>query len=625
MSQACCKAKQQRQGPAFRLPDTIELLRIASAAVSILLLWLGMFSERTSQIIGISAVLVCGYPIFKSAFAALVSRRMTMELSMTIAIVAAMFVGEAFTALVIVFFVLLAEELEHATIQRGRNSISSLLDLLPRVALIKSGEQIVEVNAVDIKRDDIVVVKPGARIVVDGVVISGTTFVDEAAITGESLPTEKLPGSQVFAGTINQSGAVEVRAERVGPDTAFGKIVHAVEEAEKNRATIQRLADRLAGYLVLFSLAAAVVTFAITWNIRETISVIIVTGACGIAAGTPLAILGSIGRAAKQGSIVKGGLYLERLAQVNTVIFDKTGTLTYGKPFVVSVLPAPGETPHSVLDVASAAESLSEHPLARAILDRAGEMSIAPKRAENFTYTPGRGIACDVDGARIVVGNRAMMQEREVTGLPQDASRATHVSEVLIARNGKLVGRIQIADTLRPEAKQAVADLKRLGIRTLMLTGDAEPIARAVSLQLGIDEFSAELRPEQKKARVIQLQQSGRITAMVGDGVNDAPALIEAAVGVAVGSATDVAMESADIVLIGNDLLRFVETVRIARRCQRVIYFNFIGTLVVDAVGITLAFMGLLNPMVAALVHVGSEMAFLLNSARLFRPPWFKR
>jgi P-type Cu+ transporter len=595
----------------------LEWLRIVGAGVSILLVWLGVLSETAALTLGVGTVLLCGYPMFKEALSSVLKRRMTMELSMSIAIIAALVVAEVFTAQVIVFFVLIAEELEHMTVERGRNSISSLLDLLPRTATLKRGNEFVEVEAREVQPNDTVLVRPGARIVVDGTVTSGNTFVDEATITGESMPVEKVVGSVVFAGTVNQSGAIEVRADCVGADTAFGKIVHAVEEAEHSRAGIQRVADRFAGYLVVFSLVAAAITFVVTRSVHETISVLLVTGACGIAAGTPLAILGSIGRAARSGSIVKGGLYLERLAKVDTVIFDKTGTLTYGTPHVVAVLPSAGQTPYTVLEAAAAAENLSEHPLAGAILNRASELDIRPKPAQNFSYTPGRGISCELDGDLVLVGNRAMMLDALVSGLPREANRHEHVSEVLVARQGVLIGRIHIADTVRPEAMQAIAELRRMGIRSVMLTGDAEPIARAVSRKLGIDEYAAELRPEQKQERVRALQASGHVTAMVGDGVNDAPALTEAAVGVAVGSATGVALESADVVLIGSDMLRFVETVRIARRCNRIIYFNFVGTLVVDAVGMTLAFMGMLNPMLAAFVHVGSEMAFLLNSARL--------
>jgi P-type Cu+ transporter len=594
-----------------------DALRIAGAALAIVLVWFGLLSDTAVIAVSYLAVLACGYPTFRLALTALVGRRMSMELSMSIAVLAALFVGEYLTALVIVFFVLIAEELEHQMVARGRSSIKSLIELMPRSALLKRGAEYDEVDIAHIKAGDIVLVKPGSRVVVDGVVVSGHTFVDEATITGESLPVEKVVGSAVFAGTINQSGAIEVRTDRIGADTAFGKIIESIEQAEHTKADVQRISDRIAGYLVLFSIVAAAITFALTRDIQETISVIIVSGACGIAAGTPLAILGSIGRAARRNSIVKGGLYLERLAQIDTVVFDKTGTLTYGRPHVAAVLPVPGETPHSVLQAAASAEGMSEHPLARAILDRASEMDIRPKQSRNFSYTPGRGISCDVDDDTIVVGNRALMVEKGVRNLPGSNQPLLHVSEVMIARNGRLIGRVHISDTIRPEAKQAIAELHRMRIRTLMLTGDASAVASVVAKNLGIDQYVADLRPEQKRQHIIDLQKAGRVTAMIGDGVNDAPALTEAAVGVAVGSATDVALESADVVLIGNDMMRFVETVQIARQCQRVIYFNVWATLTVDAVGMALAMMGMLNPMLAAFIHVGSEVVLLLNSARM--------
>jgi Cu+-exporting ATPase len=538
---------------------------------------------------------------------------------MSIALVAALSIGEVFTSLVIIFFVLIAEELEGLTVQRGRRSIGSLLNLLPQHALVKIDGQFVEMEISAVRRGDIILVKPGARVVVDGTVITGESFVDESTITGESFPVEKQAASPVYAGTINQSGALEVRAEKVGQDTAFGKIVNAVENAERSKAEVQRIADRIAAYLVLFAFFAAAATFLVTHNVSETISVIIVCGACGVAAGTPLAILGSIGRAAKQGSIVKGGLYLERLADVDTVVFDKTGTLTTGKPHVVAVYPAAGKTVTDVIEAAATAELRSEHPLAKAVLRRAEELQLKLRLPDTFSYVPGRGIRSGADGSYILVGNRALMDEHKVSNVPAlNEMRNSEVSEMFVAKDGAFLGRIHVADTLRPEARQAVEALKALGIRTLLLTGDAGPIARSVATQLNIDEVAYQLKPEDKRQRVAALQAQGRITAMIGDGINDAPALTEAAVGVAIGSGTDVALESASVVLIGNDLLRFVDTIKIARRCRRVIWFNFAGTILVDTVGMCLAFAGMLSPLLAALVHVGSELAFILNAARLF-------
>jgi Cd2+/Zn2+-exporting ATPase/Cu+-exporting ATPase len=603
-----------------------DLVRIGLVAVACLASWLGLWqtvaralgmagSVAGFDVIALVATLVGGYPIFKEAIANVLARRMTMELSMTIALAAALAIGEFFTALVIVLFVLIAEVLEGLTVGRGRRAIKDLLDLLPRQAVVRRDGGTYEVGAAQIRVGDIVLVKPGARVPVDGVVVAGNSFVDQAPITGESLPVEKLPGSQVYAGTINQSGVIEVRTEGIGRDTAFGKIIEAVERAEQSRAPIQKTADRLAGYLVYFALGCAALTFLFTRDVRSTISVVIVAGACGIAAGTPLAVLGAIGRAARQGAIIKGGLFLETLGTVDTVVLDKTGTLTLGNPEVTGVLPCAGVAPESVVRAAAVAESRSEHPLAKAVLRKAAAMSLPVREPERFDYFPGKGIACSLDGEQIVVGNRGFLAERQVD--LSSSPSASGASEMLIARNGRLLGSLYIEDALRAEAVQAIAALRRMGLRSVLLTGDTATIAKVVGTRLGLDEVYAELLPDEKVAKINALRAAGRRVAMVGDGINDAPALTEANVGVAMGSGTDVARESADVVLLGNDLVKFVETLQIARRCRRIIWFNFAGTLFVDSLGMALAASGMLNPLFAAFIHVSSELAFILNSARL--------
>jgi Cd2+/Zn2+-exporting ATPase/Cu+-exporting ATPase len=434
------------------------------------------------------------------------------------------------------------------------------------------------------------------------------------------MPVEKMAGSAVFAGTINQAGALEIRAERLGRDTSFGKIIEAVEHAESTRAPIQKTADRLAGYLVYFALACAALTFVITRDVRSTISVVIVAGACGIAAGTPLAVLGAIGRAARQGAIVKGGLYLESLATVDTVVLDKTGTLTFGRPEVTEIVPVNGVTTTSLLEAAGIAERRSEHPLGRAVLDRAASMALQASEPDEFEYTPGKGVVARLRGELILAGNRSLLVERGVTvaGKLDGDSRAA--SEVLVARGGRFLGSIRIADAIRPEAAEAIAQLEAMGIRTVLLTGDASRVAEAVGRELGIEHVEAGLLPRDKAARVRALVADGRRVAMVGDGINDAPALIEAHVGIAMGSGTDVARESAQVVLLGNDLIKFVATVRLARRMRRIILQNFAGTLAVDGAGVGLAAFGFLNPLLAAFIHVASELAFILNSTRLLPP-----
>jgi heavy metal translocating P-type ATPase len=601
----------------------IDAARIGFVALGAVAAWFAVWEPLPYvSVIGLAGLLIGGWPIFKEATENIVARRMTMELSMSIAIVAAAAISEFFTALIITLFVLVAEILEDMTVGRGRRAIRDLLDYLPRTVAVRRDGQTRDVAAEELRIGDVVLVNPGGRIAVDGEVIAGHSFVDQATVTGESMPVEKWASSPVFAGTINQSGALEIRTERIGRDTSYGRIIEIVEGAERSRAPVQRLADQMAGYLVYFTLGAALLTFLITRDTRSTISVVIVAGACGIAAGTPLAILGAIGRSARRGAIVKGGLHLEMLARVQTVVLDKTGTLTFGQAEVRGVFANPDArvSEMDVLDAAASAESRSEHPLGRAIVKHARDKSRTVQEPDQFDYTPGRGITAAVGGATIRVGNRALMAASGIDTSDHLVAGLHAGSEVLVARDGRLLGAISIADTVRPEARRAVETIQRMHIRTILMTGDARPIAEAVAAELGITDVEAGLLPETKYARVRQLVASGHVVGMVGDGINDAPALSEASVGIAMGSGTDVARESADVVLLGNDLLKFAETLAIARWTRRIIWQNFIGTIAVDSVGIALAAVGLLNPLLAAFIHVASEMTFILNSARLLPP-----
>src|SRR6202521_3313010 len=427
--------------------EWVELVRIAFVAFAAIAVWFRVWEPFPHvSVVSIAATLIGGDPIFKEAFENIIERKMTMELSMTIALLLALAIGEFFTALVITGFVLAAEVLEGLTVGRGRRAIQDLIDFLPRTVSVRRNEDVVEIPAENLQLGDTVIVKPGGRIPVDGLVLSGRSFVEQAAITGEARPVEKLPGDPVYAGTINQSGALELRADKLGRDTTFGKIIEAVERAEKSRAPIQKTADRLAGYLVYFALGAAVLTFIITHNVRSTISVVIVAGACGIAAGTPLAILGAIGRAAHQGAIIKGGLYLEALAAVDTVLLDKTGTLTFGTPQIREVISANGFGEQQIIAAASIAERKSEHPLAKAVMARAAELAIPLVEPAEFSYTPGRGVRVSYKGEEIIVGSRTLLMERGVKRILHVNGHGTGVSEAYVARGGQLLGTIRIAD-----------------------------------------------------------------------------------------------------------------------------------------------------------------------------------
>ena len=602
--------------------ELAEMLRIALVLAASAAVWFRVWEPIPKlSLIGLVGLLIGAWPILREALQNILARRMTMELSMTIAIGAAAAIGQFFTALVITLFVLVAEVLEGFTVGRGRRAIRDLLEFLPDEVSVRRAGSIQSVSAADLSVGDAILVAPGARVPVDGLVLSGHSFVDEARITGESMPVEKTAGTRVFAGSINQSGTLELRAERIGRDTSYGKIIEAVERAERSRAPVQRLADRLAGYLVYFALGAAVLTFLVTRNIVSTISVIIVAGACGIAAGTPLAILGGIGRAARLGAIIKGGVHLETLGHIDTVVLDKTGTLTFGRPEVQTLNAAPGTSSEDLLDAAAAAELRSEHPLGKAIVGFARKQGRPIVEPTSFAYTPGRGIVTQVGGTTIRVGNQAWMADNGISVTALSAHSDDTGSEIFVAREQHLLGSISVADTIRPEAKRAIDALHSMHIQTVLLTGDVRRVAAAVGSALGIQTIGAELLPEDKLARVQQLVGQKRIVAMVGDGINDAPALTAANVGIAMGSGTDVAQESADVVLLGNDLERFAETVALARRTRTTIWQNFVGTIAVDALGIGLAAFGYLNPLLAAGIHVVSELAFILNSARLLPRP----
>jgi Cd2+/Zn2+-exporting ATPase/Cu+-exporting ATPase len=601
--------------------EYVRLALMAAVIVASLTGWWHNWMPR--DWLAFAATLIGGFPIFKEAWENLRKRRMTMELSMTLALVAALCIGQFLTALVIAFFVLFAELVEGYTVGGGRRAIQNLIDALPRQVRVRRDGQERELGTSEVAAGETIIIRPGERIPADGLVSKGNSFVDQSSITGESMPVEKVEQSKVFAGTINKDGVLEVIVEKIGRDTTFGKIIEIVEQAEKSRAPVQRIADRLAAGLVYFAFGAAAFTLIVTRNFTSTIAVIIVAGACGVAAGTPLAILAGIGSAARRGIITKGGLYLEQLSRIDTIVLDKTGTLTLGIPEVTAVRAINDATENDVLQTAAIAEQHSEHPLGEAIVRCARERKLRLQEYSQLRYSPGKGIVCEESGTRIFVGTPALFEEN---GVPLPADALSEVdgagkTVVLVGRDRRVLGAVMLADQLRTEAKQAVNDLKAQGYRVILLTGDSSDAAKAIGRELGVDESIGDLLPEQKVKKIRELLRAGRKVAMVGDGVNDAPALAEATVGIAMGQGSDVALESADVTLMTSDLSRLVEVLAISKRCYRVIMFNFWGTIGVDTVGIILAFFGLLAPIIAALIHVGSELAFILNSARLFRQP----
>jgi Cd2+/Zn2+-exporting ATPase/Cu+-exporting ATPase len=600
-----------------------ELLRLALMAASAAASWLGLWRHLLPfDLIAILATLIGGYPIYKETFHSLRHKRISMEVSMALAIIVSFAVGQFTAAVVIAFFVILAEFLETYAVETGRETIAKLELAAPKKALVIRGGREIEIDSQHLCVGDRVVVRAGDRAPADGIVVEGSALVNQASITGETIPGEKNVGSYVYAGSINESGTLEVQVEKIGNETVYGKIIKLIEEAEGRRAPVQKIADRLSAWLVEFAIVFSVITYVVTRNVISAISVIVVAGACGVAAGTPLAIVATIGSAAKKGVIVKGGRYIEQMNQIDTVVIDKTGTLTFGEPIVTDLEPLGECTERELLEHAAQAEKHSNHPIAVAIVRRAATVGISPGQYSAFRYMPGKGVSVKSEGREIIVGNKILMEEKSVEltdGAKAEVSR--RVSEgkttVLVAHDQKLCGLITISDRIRAESQHAIEALRRTGIRTIMLTGDNKPAAEAVAKQIGTDEVYAELLPEDKVAFIKKLMATGHRVAMVGDGVNDTPALAYADVGIGMGAGTDVAAEEADIVLMTNDLRKISETVRMSKRTHRTIMENFYGTIIVDGLGIALAFLGFLNPLLAAGIHVASELAFISNSARL--------
>ena len=628
-----------------------DVVRIAVVGLAALGAWIAGAAGTPGWAVGAvgAVVLAVGcWPLLVEAAEDLRKRRMSMELSMLLAIVAAAAIGEWVTALAVTVFALCAEVLEELSMDRGRDALTDLMSFLPQTARVvgapettESAESaeaaessqssgVTEVPLDEVRPGQVIALSPGGRVPVDGVVRTGRADVDQSRITGEALPVQVGPGDRVPAGSITR-GALELEVERVGEDSSYGRIVAAVRHAQSSRAPVQRLADRLAARIVYLALAAALVTFLVTRDVRATISVIIVAGACGVAAGTPLAVLAAIARAARCGAFVKDGTHLEQLSAVDTVVMDKTGTLTVGEPRVVSVRPteaAAGED--EVLALAAAAEWNSEHPIGRAIYTEAAVRDLTVPVPGDVAYSPGAGVSTHIEGRRITVGRcrgQGHQPERDTPGCEDEAALSAEsdpeapsaTSVVEVRADGQLLGTIALADRLRQGAATAVRDLGDMGLEVLMLTGDSAASARHVAGLLGLTEeqVRADLLPTDKEEVIESLRRAGKQVAMVGDGVNDAPALGAADVGIAMGTGTDVAREAGDVVLVGSAPADLVETVRVARRARRIIMVNFVGTVVVDVVGMVAAGLGLLEPVAAALVHVVSESAFILNSARL--------
>ena len=576
------------------------------------------------------AIVLCGIPIVLEALIGLITAfDIKADVLVSLALIAAVLIGEDFAAGEVAFIMQLGALLEDVTVARARAGIEKLVHLTPQTArlLLPDGENIVPAEQVRV--GDRLRVLPGESIPVDGVITSGQTSINQAVMTGESLPVDKTVGDEVSSGTVNQYGAFEMRATKVGEDSSIQRMIRLVQSADAGKARIVGLADRWATWIVVVALTAAALTWLITGEIIRAVTILVVFCPCALVLATPTAIMAAIGNATRHGFLVREGDALERLAAVRRIAFDKTGTLTYGTPRVVAVASAlAGLDRAGLYALAAGAEQLSEHPLGKAVVagyreENSGE--IAP--AESFEMLPGRGVSAVVDGRRVLAGNPQLLADHGVAVSP-DAERQRLLEEgatmIYVAVDGVFAGYLALSDTLRAESAATIAALEAAGVRPVLLTGDHESAAGAIAARLGIREVRAGCRPEEKLQGIEGWQRDGVHVCMIGDGVNDAPALKKADVGIAMGGVgSDIAVEAADIALVDDEVKELPHLMALSRRMMSTIRMNLTFSMGLNFLAIFLAMAGTLNPVVGALVHNAGSVAVILNSALLLK--WRRR
>ena len=531
---------------------------------------------------------------------------------------------------VIIAFVLLGKYMEEIIKKHSSAAVRKLLDLKPATAQVVRDGVEMEVPAESVMVGETVVVRPGQRIATDGLVLEGTSAVDESMLTGESMPVEKQVGSKVIGGTLNRTGAFRFQATRVGAETALAQIIKMVEEAQASSAPIQRIADEVTRYFVPAVVGTAFLAFAGWWlagnfpqGLLAFIAVLIIACPCALGIATPAALMVGVGRGAQAGILIRGAEVLERAQKLDTVVFDKTGTLTRGEPNITDVLAQAGASKEQALRLAAGLEAGSEHPLAEAIVRGAREAGVVPAPVEGFDSIPGHGVQGRIDGVPALLGNRRLMQREgvDIAAVQPDMERleADGKTAMLLASGGRLVAVIAVADTVKPEAKEAIAGLRSEKVQVIMLSGDNQRTAAAIGRLLGIDRVIADVLPADKAQVIKELQASGKVVAMVGDGVNDAPALATADIGIAIGSGSDVAKETGGIILVRSDVRDVVAGIRLSRSTMRTIRQNLFWAFIYNAVGVPIAAFGLLNPMIAAAAMALSSLSVIVNSALLKR------
>lgn len=579
--------------------------------------------ENNAHWLYLASALVGSCYIWWSAVQGIRKGDFSADIPVSLATIAAILIGQYAAAAVVAVLLLLGGMLENFVATRAGHALEELSSLLPDRVTVRGAEGDVIVPLDLVKIDDIILVRPGERVAVDGNVLNGSASINQAAITGESLSVEKSPGDPVYAGTLNENGALEVRATQIGDRTTLGQIRRMVFEAQKNKAPIERLLNRYAKFYTPAAILLGLILWAVTGDVLRAITVLIVFCPCVMVLATPTALVASIGNAAMRGSLVKRGATIEAMAKVNTIIFDKTGTLTSGKPRLVHVFPANGWFPGEILRLAASAEKYSEHPIGRSIVQAAQDQSIEVVDPISFDALPGSGVQAQVGEANILLGNPALFTSQDISFNQEMENKIVSFTSVgqtviLTAINREMSGLLVFEDTIRTETRPMLQRLQEIGLRIILLTGDHQQTADRVARELGIREVYAQVLPRQKVVIVQKIQRERQIVAFVGDGINDGPALATADVGIAMGLAgTDLAIETAEITLLSDDLSRLPHLIHLSRQAMHAIRHNLVFSLGVLIIAVLLTIIGILTPVTGALLHELSSIPVIANSARL--------
>ena len=606
----------------WAIPAVAGALILASFAASNV-----VGSVRWADVLMIAAAVVAGYNIVVKAARALVARTVGIDLLVAVAAIGAVIIGNYWEAAAVTFLFAVGHALESATLNKTRSALAELVAVAPDTAVVlRDGEQ-VEVPAADVAMGEVVLVKNGAKVPVDGQVVAGTCAVDEASITGESIPVEKAKSDQVFAGTVSRGGFLQVLATGIGADTTLARIIHRVEEAQDAKAATQAFIDRFSTWYTPAIMVLALVGGLITGDVVLALTLLVIGCPGALVISIPVAIVAGIGRAARNGILIKGGEFLETSARITAVAVYKTGTLTEGRPQLTDVVVLdPALDRADVLGWAAAAEAGSEHPLARPILDAAAAEGVgASVVPEAVDPVPGKGIVSTTDGVRVLIGNAALLEQYGITD-PKAAAAAQKLAAagrtpMIVAVDNAVIGVIAVADQVRADAAEMVSRLHEAGVeKVVMLTGDAPLVAQAIGKVTGVDEIRAGLLPEDKLEAVAALQREGHLVVMVGDGVNDAPALATADIGAAMGAAgSAVAVETADIALMGDNLLKLPEAIGLAKRTVAVMHQNITVALITVVLLLAGVFAGGVTMSIGMLVHEASVLVVIANAMRLLR------